>query len=608
MRPTYRRSRRGAIAVAVIAAASCAFAILAFGVETKDDAYITYWVAEQLALHGHLVNVNGSHLEQSSSLADVVVLALLYLVTRAPLAVLGYVVGLASLAATIAMSAVVARRIRPGTELAAALAVAVAFPLVFWSTGGLETLLAAAGVLWLLAAMGTVLAATRLQARTLASYACASVLVVTVRPDTMLVAVGLGVLVLAVALVGAARRPTSEAPSADARNPWIDVGRGCVAAGIVVGAAGGLTVFRLVEFHELLPQPDLSKAGGASWLPTGFSYVFSSLPAWMWLVLLVLVALGAWWSVVERSILGLLCAVAFGGGTTALMFTRGDWMGAGRLLVPYLAPGLILAVLGAWSLRLRWRPLAISALVAVECTSLAFVVSGENWASSQFTSPYGASAAVAFEADDGSLGAPMTSSIGSVPALPWYIAWDYLSTRDAVFLSTATPVLRALLHASVGQRLTLGSDQGGKVIFTWQGDFPGRIEFLDMDDVETSFFSACPGLHESYGGDIITLSQWARDAGHCAPPLPDLFLSLGAPAAIPGLLARYHVIASASMTYDQGHLFGPSTLLGNTEFLAVLDTWHPQGTGAVHDHATSAPRFTAGSGASPRTRGTGSAR
>jgi hypothetical protein len=79
-------------------------AVCVFGVGARDDPYITFWVAEQLAKTGRLVNINGVRIEQSSSLAHVVVLAALYFVTRAPLPVLGYLVGLAGLVATIVLT------------------------------------------------------------------------------------------------------------------------------------------------------------------------------------------------------------------------------------------------------------------------------------------------------------------------------------------------------------------------------------------------------------------------------------------------------------------------------------------------------------------------
>ncbi len=574
------------LAVVGLGAGACGFAVLAFGVEAKDDDAITFWAAQELVRSGHLVNVNGTRLEQSSSLAYVGVLAALDEVTHAPMPVLAYVVGLVALVATVVASARLARRVRPAAELPAAACVAVAFPLVFWATGGLETLLAAAASLWFVSTLAALVDAVVLGRGHVVGFAAATVLVVTVRPDTMVVAVALA---LGVALDAAIR--AASGPRLRRWLPAVPLRRGALVAAIVLCAAAALAAARLAAFGHVLPQPDLAKVGGPSWFATGFSYVFGSLPWWLWVVLLALFGVGAAWVVATRSLLGTALAAWFALGVASICFTRGDWMGAGRLLVPYLAPGIVVAAIGASTLR-RTRRLATAALLAAEVASLLALAGGVTWLSSQYVSPSGASQRTAFEADVGSpFGATITAT-GPVPAMPWYVRWDYLSARDAVFLASATPALRALLAARPGT-VTIGSYQAGVVISTWQQDFPGRLRFVDMDDVVTDDFSTCPGLRQTYGGDVITLVQWAHDAGGCAPPLPDLVLFLRAPSQTPGVVPAYRVVSLVTMTYRQHHLLGASELLGNTEYLAARVSW------------LDGPRQAAGG--SPRTRGTGTA-
>lgn len=572
------------LAVVGLGAGACGFAVLAFGVEAKDDDAITFWAAEELVRTGHLVNVNGARLEQSSSLAYVMVLAALNEVTRAPMPVLAYVVGLVSLVATVVASARLARRVRPAAELPAAACVAVAFPLVFWATGGLETLLAAAASLWFVSTLATLVDAAVVGRGHVLAFAGATALVATVRPDTMVVAVALALGVVLVAALRVAVRPGLRRWL-----PAVPLRRGAIVGAIVVGAAAVLATVRLAVFGHVLPQPDLAKLGGPSWFATGFSYVFGSLPWWLWILLLALFGVGTTWVVSTRSLLGTALAAWFALGVVSVCFTRGDWMGAGRLLVPYLAPGLVVAAVGASTLR-RARHLATTALVVAEVASLLALAGGVTWLSSQYVSPNGASQSAAFEADVGSpLGATITST-GPVPAMPWYVRWDYLSARDAVFLASATPALRALLAEHPGTA-TIGSYQAGVVVSTWQQDFSGRLRFVDMDDVVTDDFSTCPGLRQTYGGDVITLDQWAHDAGGCAPPLPDLVLFLRAPSQTPGVVGAYRVVSLVTMTYRQHHLLGQSVLLGNTEYLAARISW------------LDGPRR--GAGANPRTRGRG---
>ena len=101
-----------------------------------------------------------------------------------------------------------------------------------------------------------------------------------------------------------------------------------------------------------------------------------------------------------------------------------------------------------------------------------------------------------------------------------------------------------------------------------------RLTFIDTDNVVTNDFSTCPGLERSFAGDVISFPQWVKDAGGCAPPLPDLLFSLDTPSYTPELTRHYHVLAIVHVTYVRHGLFTSSTLQG-TEFLAQRDGWTP---------------------------------
>ncbi len=551
------------VTTSLIALGSCALAVCTMGVGARDDDYITYWAAEQLALHGHLVNLNGARLEQSSSFAHVVVLALLYAITRAPLPLLGYLVGIASLGLTVYGGARLARRIDPRAEVPAAVAVGVAYPIVFWATGGLETLLAAASVCWFVSSLHLILTTDAPSVRRRLSAAGAAALVVSVRPDTMLVAL----VVVAGVVVAHLARPRLGAFG----ERWLPALRPrgvLLGATVVVGAAAALAAFRLVVFGHPLPQPELSKAGGLGWLGTGFSYVATSLPWWLWLAFLALGAVALATYLVDRSAAGLLALGTFATGCVCLMFTRGDWMGGARLLVPYLAPG-IAAMVAALATRPAWaRRGAVAALLAAELVALVLFVDGAPWISSSYTAQT-ANPRYVIAADVGSsFGATVTSSAGPVPSLPWYTSWDFVHERDGIFLSAATPTVRRLLASHRGARVTIASYQAGMVMYTWDNEFPGRLRFIDLDGLVTDTFSRCPHLRETFAGDIMSLSRWERDAGGCAPPLPDLVFFLVPPSDVPGLSRYYKVASLVIVTYRRHALFASPKLV-NVEFLAV---------------------------------------
>jgi hypothetical protein len=544
-------------------------AVCVFGVGARDDDYITYWVAEQLAKTGHFVNIDGARIEQSSSLAHVLVLAALYFVTRLPLPVLGYAVGLASLVATIWLTARLTRRARPEAEWGATLVVSIAYPIVYWATGGLETVFAAASVLWFVSNLHSVLARDRLHARTIAAYVASCLLVVAVRPDTMVVSIVLVLVVGGVALLRPVRALTL------GWLPQVARGRALGAVTGPIGAAAAVAAFRFVEFHQLLPEPELAKKGGLSTLSHGFSYVFSSFPHWMWVTYLVLFVLGIAWALRARSLQGFLLAATFVLGMLGIMFTRGDWMGGARLLVPYLAPGLIVMVLGVWSLARWWRVALLVVLAAVECVALVYFADGATWVSSAYTGQ-SENPALVISGDIGSpFGATVTSSAGPVPPEPWYTAWDFPHERDAIFLAAATPKLRAIIERDHGaRRITIASYQAGMVAYYWQNEFPGKLDFIDMDGLVNNDFSGCHGLTETFAGDIITLPEWVRDAGRCAPPLPDLLFLVVPPWFVPGLSRDYRVVELVTLTYQRHALFASPRLL-NVEFLAERIGWQP---------------------------------
>jgi hypothetical protein len=543
-------------------------AVCVFGVGARDDPYITFWVAEQLAKTGRLVNINGVRIEQSSSLAHVVVLAALYFVTRAPLPVLGYLVGLAGLVATIVLSSRLARRINARSELVAALLVALAFPLVYWATGELETDLAAASVLWFVLSLHTRLTEGPHSLRSNAAFVASAVLIATVRPDTMIVAL----LVSGAALAASGLRVAT--PDRTRWIPAIQLRGAVIAFGSVVMVTLVLGLFRELVFHSWLPQPEIAKLGGISWFTRGFSYVFSSFPYWMWLTFLILFGLGVAWCLVRRSLVGCLGAATFAAGVFVIAFSRGDWMGGARLLVPYLAPGLVVMAAGATSLSTLWRRVAVIAVVAVECFTLVLFANGTTWLSSEFTQLVPSSAS-ASAADFGSpFGGSWTSTGGHASQLPWYTSWDFISTRDSVFLASATPIVRRLITASDGKVVTIASNQAGLIFYTWANDFPGKIRFIDMQGIATDDFSRCTGLTQSFAGNLMTLTHWVSVAGKCAPALPDLYFTLG-PVSASTLPARYyHVVSYVSILYDRGGLTTTIPLY-ETEYLAQRNGWSP---------------------------------
>ena len=118
----------------------------------RDDAYITYWAAHTLREFGEIANINGAHIEQSTSLLHVLVLGVLSFVTRLSVPAIGPPLSVVFGVVTVIYAYEFARLyVGRWYAVGAAMIVATAAPFVYWATGGLEgtmTALAATALLY----------------------------------------------------------------------------------------------------------------------------------------------------------------------------------------------------------------------------------------------------------------------------------------------------------------------------------------------------------------------------------------------------------------------------------------------------------------------------
>ena len=95
--------------------------IILFPSAGRDDAYISYWPAHTLAETGEFTNYNGEHIEQSSSLLQVIVLAALHWISGIEIELLGPMITILAGELSIVAVYVLARRAIPGSEFATTL-------------------------------------------------------------------------------------------------------------------------------------------------------------------------------------------------------------------------------------------------------------------------------------------------------------------------------------------------------------------------------------------------------------------------------------------------------------------------------------------------------
>src|SRR5262249_33831209 len=116
--------------------------LLFFASTGPDDPHITYWSAYTLARFGQILNYNGYHVEQSSSLLQVALLALLSKFIPIAIVTLGKISSIAfGVASVIAISKLVMRVAGRAAAFVAAMLTAASSSFIYWSYGGLESTL-----------------------------------------------------------------------------------------------------------------------------------------------------------------------------------------------------------------------------------------------------------------------------------------------------------------------------------------------------------------------------------------------------------------------------------------------------------------------------------
>jgi hypothetical protein len=279
--------------------------------------------------------------EQSSSLLQTVLLAALNRITTLSFPTLGIVLGVVAGAATVIVAARLSEKIRPGTGGTAALLTGVSPFLLYWSLGGLEApVVALLMVLTAWAAARTILDPSL---RSVLLLAAVTAGFVTVRPEGELV---LGCAALAAVLLAlspwapAAERATDgDRPARPWFGPVLVLAVGVLAALVQTG-------WRELYFDAAVPRPVAAKVGG---LRVGEGLHYLRLWWWHWWMLPLLVAaiVGVAVLVRRRQWFASMLILLLAGYAGFVVFTGGDWMEAGRFLVP-IAP--LVAILSAVAL------------------------------------------------------------------------------------------------------------------------------------------------------------------------------------------------------------------------------------------------------------------
>lgn len=512
----------------------------------NDDAYITFWAAHILAKHGTLVNLNGVRIEQSSSLAMVVVLALFErLLPWISLPMLGWCVSIGAGLACIAASVRLARLIEPGVARYAAPIVATTTSFFYWSGTGMETSLAA--LAYLLVALAVVRFVASWNARNGLLVAGAMVLAAAARPEAPIV--------LACALFGlnvacALRwlRPGERAPARAL------LARTGVALAIGAAAISVPLLFRLAWFHQLFPRPVWVKAGGPMRWRDGLNYLATSVeqsnPA-LFGAALVSIGVAAWHSVFRRwDTAWIIAATLTAAGLCFVVASGGDWMAMGRFAVPVIPLMAVLSVaLAATGATTPARAAAVlaSALVAgnlLECYPLARGRAGAQSLRAALTQYH-----LFREKVDPHAYSLLGLGAGHI--------------RDAFVLQKLLPIVDGAVHKRHGP-LYLMSGQAGMVPFYVFSRYFGRVRFIDLWSITTRNLDHClprsTNRHTRIGIPVPIAWFFAHAdeiRRRCGVPKPAVIFNTGVPSGTLAALRRWGYTIAYTQRGDMARISDP---------------------------------------------------
>lgn len=508
--------------------------ILLFPSAGNDDVYITYWAAESLSERGEIVNYNGEHVEQSSSLLHVVVLAAVHRLSGGEMVIIGTVLSVLFGAITIFLTGKLA--IRDGqTPFLARMMVATAVPVLYWSFGALETTLVCACVLGVLIAV--INGSHSWCAVALTCY-------LLVRPEAFFImALFLVILTMMFLWTGKPIQP------------------------VVVHFVGTLILFGVIVsiraeyFNDIFPQPVRAKVGTSIFadLYSGAAYYGKALREYPPFIILVIPVLVYAVQLLRKRINDktVMVVVAFIVAYGAfVLFSGGDWMEGGRFFAPIVAPAVVLLTrLINSKTTVAWGMIVLN-LGALFYFAHSFSTSIPMFAHAETVAHYGVDTA----------GFPPIETVNRI------------HYRDVAAAAELTTIVDKTVNAGIEPVIL--STQAGMIAYYLFQDFYGQARFVDLFALSTRDFTDCEQTNSvpknRFGIALefeTVLTNMETLQTMCDIPTPDIIYGLDWQELVRVKAVEKHgyttVYLQTGQLINQGWLTGVS--VRGFQFIAVKD-------------------------------------
>lgn len=457
--------------------AACLLVLVAgffvYGATGHDDAHINFWAALSLLQHGEILNYNGERVEQTTSLLLDLFTALYHLLFRVDLVTAGFLVDVTASAACCVIMLALARHLCPAMAAYPSLLMLSCTSFLLWTYGGMGATLAAFTVIASIAVWSRWIATQYVCRAHISQLALATIALTLVRPEMPLIAIAVATCIGIFYWNDQTKRY-----------------RSLQLLLVSILAAAVLFVWQKLYFDSWLPLPVVAKQSGNFLEKLQAGYIYLLINSMMNPVLLfaLLVTPWAWWQQRKQktgnsSNLALLALTA----VFVIVYTGfiwaagGDWMQAGRFLVPILPAAALLFTTAAAQLQ---RQCVAKALLVTLCLF-------------QFAVQYVAIAQL-------SKGIPVWAKYHIAPEHQHYSIFEKLNQehlRDMAVIDHLTDIIPSA-REKLGRPVVLMSGQAGMVFYYTAQRFSNDVVFRDLRGLVEGNLTNCPAVKTVQRGQL----------------------------------------------------------------------------------------------------------